>query len=218
MAPGHRRHEEPGETMLNREPLTADDRLRVLRIAQALAPIDEPNFAALWPAMRAVTLAPRQALLAVGDAPPTECFVLEGILRSWIGDAQGRTVTLDFHTGPGVLTPAVARSKAGRSRIHCEALSAARVVVFAADALSAQMIAQPAMARWGDAVLTQELVRRMDRELALATQPARERLAALLAEQPGLPDVVAQHHLASYLGITPVSLSRLRAQARQRAD
>lgn len=64
MAPAHRRHEESGETMLNREPLTADDRLRVLRIAQALAPIDEPNFAALWPAMQAVTLAPRQARAA----------------------------------------------------------------------------------------------------------------------------------------------------------
>ena len=77
------------------------------------------------------------------------------------------------------------------------------------------MMADIAIARWGDAVLAQELVRRVDRELALATQPAKERLLALRAEKPGLEDTVPHHHLASYLGMTPVSLSRLRGKLRR---
>ncbi|MES2949029.1 MAG: Crp/Fnr family transcriptional regulator [Pseudomonadota bacterium] len=197
------------------EPLTPTDCRNVLATAQLIAPVDASAFAPLLRDMRVVQLKPQDVLLRVGDTPPMECFVLDGVLRSWLGDAQGRAVTLDFYLGPCAMTPAIARSRAGQSRIHCEALTAARVVLFEAEALSRTMMADIAMARWGDAVLTQELVRRVDRELALATQPAKERLLSLRSDKPGLEEVVPQHHLASYLGMTPVSLSRLRGQLRR---
>jgi CRP-like cAMP-binding protein len=196
-------------------PLTPTDCSNVLATAQRIAPVDASAFAPLLRDMRVLQLKPQDVLLRVGDAPPMECFVLDGVLRNWLGDAQGRAVTLDFYMGPCAMTPAIARSRAGQSRIHCEALTAARVVLFEAEALSRTMMADVAMARWGDAVLTQELVRRVDRELGLATQPAKERLLALRADKPGLEDLVPQHHLASYLGMTPVSLSRLRSQLRR---
>lgn len=197
------------------EPLTSTDCRNVLATAQRITPVEASVFEPLLRDMRVVHLRSQDVLLRVGDAPPMECFVLDGVLRSWLGDAQGRAVTLDFYMGPCAMTPAIARSRAGQSRIHCEALTAARVVLFEAEALSRMMMADIAMARWGDAVLTQELVRRVDRELGLATQPAKERLVALRADKPGLEDLVPQHHLASYLGMTPVSLSRLRGQLRR---
>ncbi len=186
----------------------------MLAIANALAPLDE---AAVEPLLQTITvqrLAAGDALLRAGEPGAREFFVLDGVLKSWVGDAQGREVTLAFHVGPGVLTPAIARVVNERSRVHCQALTAAVVAGFEASLLLDCMVRIPSVQRWGDAVMRAELMRRVDREWALAALPAMERLQHFRAQFPGLEARIAQHHIASYLGITPVSLSRLRAQER----
>jgi CRP-like cAMP-binding protein len=194
--------------------LGAAQREAVMAIARALAPLDG---AAFEPVLRTATLrhlALGEALLQAGEPGAREYFVLDGVLRTWMADAQGREVTLAFHTGPGVLMPAITRTAGGCSRVHCQALTPASVAGFEAATLVGCMLADPAVQRWGDAVLRAELMRRVDREWALAALPAAERLQHFRAQFPGLEPRIAQRHVASYLGITPVSLSRLRAQER----
>ncbi len=50
------------------------------------------------------------------------------------------------------------------------------------------------------------------RESELLLDDAATRYLKFLAEYPGLVHRVKQYHIASYLGITPESLSRIRAQ------
>lgn len=54
------------------------------------------------------------------------------------------------------------------------------------------------------------LIRKELRMRSFLQQRARERYLSLLQEQPELPQRVPQYHLASYLGITEVTLSRLK--------
>ncbi|NRF70283.1 Crp/Fnr family transcriptional regulator [Aquincola sp. S2] len=195
-------------------PLSAPDRQAVLAIASALAPLEAGAFDPLLQAITVQQLPAGDTLLRAGEPGAREFFVLDGVLRSWVGDAAGREVTLAFHVGPGVLTPAIGRVVDGCSRVHCQALTAVRVAGFEASALVACMLRDPTVQRWGDAVLRAELMRRADREWALAALPAAQRLQQFRQQFPGLEARIAQHHIASYLGITPVSLSRLRAQER----
>ena len=53
---------------------------------------------------------------------------------------------------------------------------------------------------------------KQQQQIALLTQSAKERYDALLDRFPGLQNRIAQNHIASYLGITPQSLSRIRRQ------
>ncbi|MDZ7939362.1 MAG: Crp/Fnr family transcriptional regulator [Rhodoferax sp.] len=161
-------------------------------------------------------LEPKELLLRVGQAAHHEYFLIAGVLRSWIGDAQGCEVTLDFSVGPGILTPAIARVFADHSRINCQALTHARLARFDASALVTLMRAVPNAQLWGDAVLRAELMRRVDREWELAALPAAQRLELFQQKFPALDGRVAQHYIASYLGITPVSLSRLKAKIRSK--
>ena len=66
----------------------------------------------------------------------------------------------------------------------------------------------------GEASLRDHLARRLElymrRVESLITESALERYVRLRRESPEIVERVHQHYIASYLGITPVSLSRLR--------
>jgi CRP-like cAMP-binding protein len=208
--------DEPNVQVIPERALTMDeaDRSAVLDIAERIAPLDRAAFERVLGAMRCEDFGPGELVIATGERDPGEYFVLGGILKTFVGDAQGREVTLAFHAGPCTLMPSITRVASDRSRVSCVAMTACRVAGFPTVALMECMGASPAVQQWGDTVLRAELVRRADREWALAALPAAERLLQFRRDHPGLEDAVAHHHIASYLGVTPVTLSRVRAQMR----
>lgn len=60
-------------------------------------------------------------------------------------------------------------------------------------------------------------LRKEDRDIAFLSQTAEQRYVALTAQFPAQLGTVPQHHLASYLGLTPESLSRLKARIARRS-
>jgi CRP-like cAMP-binding protein len=191
------------------------DRHAVLSLAESIAPIDREAFEPVLGAMRCASHEAGDLVVRTGEPDPHEYFVLSGIVKSFVGDAEGREVTLAFHVGPCAITPSIARVADGRSRVSCVAMTPARVAGFSSATLMDCMLRNPSIQRWGDTVLRNELVRRADREWALAVLSAAERLLQFRRDYPRLEDLVAHHHIASYLGITPVTLSRIRAQMRE---
>lgn len=55
-------------------------------------------------------------------------------------------------------------------------------------------------------------VGKQQQQIELLTRSAKERYELLLKQYPNIQNRIAQNHLASYLGITPQSLSRIRRQ------
>ena len=65
--------------------------------------------------------------------------------------------------------------------------------------------------RFGNTVLRNELARKVDKEIGSASLSAKERLLKFREEYPLLENLIPHTHIASYLGITNISLSRLRS-------
>lgn len=55
-------------------------------------------------------------------------------------------------------------------------------------------------------------VGKQQQQIELLTKSAKERYEILLRQFPNIQNRIAQNHIASYLGITPQSLSRIRRQ------
>jgi CRP-like cAMP-binding protein len=67
------------------------------------------------------------------------------------------------------------------------------------------------LANWGRKMMEKELVKTEERLIAMQCKSARGRYEELIEFSPDLLQRVKLTHLASYLGITLVSLSRIRA-------
>ena len=67
------------------------------------------------------------------------------------------------------------------------------------------------IANWGRKFAELELIKSEERLIALQFNTATERYLALLKNYPSIIQRVQLSHIASYLGITQVSLSRIRA-------
>ena len=59
------------------------------------------------------------------------------------------------------------------------------------------------------------LMKKLEKELQLLTLDAAGRYELLQQRYPELEQLVPSYHIASYLGITPISLSRIRAQKKK---
>jgi len=68
------------------------------------------------------------------------------------------------------------------------------------------------IANWGRKFAEKELIKTEERLISRQFRTATERYAELLANNPDLLKRVQLGHIASYLGITQVSLSRIRAK------
>ncbi|MBU2993653.1 Crp/Fnr family transcriptional regulator [Octadecabacter sp. 1_MG-2023] len=165
------------------------------------------DFVAEW----AQTSLAKGAHLTRQDMPETEEFiVLEGQLVSSICDPDGKEVCVGFHHGPCVITPNIARTRNGNSLVSIEAMTDAKIARIESDRLTDLMISSEPVRNWANAILQDALSRKADREWCLAALGGADRLAWFREIYPAYEEIFTHSLIASYLGVTPVTLSRLR--------
>ncbi len=157
-----------------------------------------------------------ESLLEVGDAVTFAGVVLRGVLREVFIDADGEERTRGF-SFEGDLVGSWSDVLAGRpSRTRVEALADAEVELHEVATLKALEPTAPDLRHTLRVIAEALYVRKADREFELLTLNAAQRYEALLQRAPFIEQRVQLQHIASYLGITPVHLSRLRRRRRGR--
>lgn len=151
-----------------------------------------------------------------GEPAPDEFIVLDGRLFSRICDPEGREVCVGFHAGPGVVTPTIARTRGGASLVSIVAATDAVLARIDAALLTELMLDSVPVRDWANGVLREALATKADREWYLAALGGVDRLAWFRGAFPGYEAVFPHTHIASFLGMTPVTLSRLRGRHPER--
>lgn len=139
-----------------------------------------------------------------------EFILLRGCLVSTILGHDGTEICVGLFVGPCVITPNVARTKDGLSHVSIVATRAALVARIDRELLSDLMIECEPVRDWANGVLQETLTQKGDREWCLAALGGADRLAWFRDAFAGYESIFAHTLIASFLGVTPVTMSRLR--------
>lgn len=139
-----------------------------------------------------------------------EIIVLDGNLSSTISDPEGRSVCVGFYAGPQVGTPNVARTRDGVSLVSISANTDALIAQMDATKLTELMLASEPIREWANGILQRELADKAEREWCLSALGGADRLAWFRKTHPQHEELFSHVLIASFLGVTPVTLSRLR--------
>jgi CRP-like cAMP-binding protein len=153
-----------------------------------------------------------EMLLRAGQIADTYLFLEGGYLRAFAEDVSGQEVTTAFY-GPGQMVFEVASFfSRSRSRENVEAMTEAIGWSISYAELNELFHALPEFREFGRAMLAKGFAELKVRMLSTITESAEERYHALLTSHPELFRCASLKHIASYLGITDTSLSRVRAK------
>lgn len=148
--------------------------------------------------------------IELGQVNNAEYFVLEGVVRSFMINEDGDQVTIAFYPEDYVLSPHVIRTQDERSILNFEAITACKLLKLDAGRFSEHIRDDQDIQDFANMVLRGELIRKVNKEIQLISQNSKERLIQFRKDFHMLENRVPHSMIASYLGITPVSLSRLR--------
>lgn len=191
-----------------------DDALRAQ--LSALAPLSPKTWRALL-ALGERRALPRGAFFTRPGEPATHMAVLlSGLLRHYYVDARGKESVKAFRVPMDVSAPYAELIQRRPSRTHIEALADSELLVFryddfeaaAKDSVELQRLAR----RFGEV----HFIQKEQREYEFLMLSAEERYRQFCARLPELLQHIPQHQVASYIGVTPVALSRIRARSRRR--
>ncbi|WP_417589901.1 Crp/Fnr family transcriptional regulator [Owenweeksia hongkongensis] len=141
-----------------------------------------------------------------------EYFVYEGVCRSFLLSPEGEEVTISYFLEGGVLSPNKTRTANQISHLNFQALTKVTVASLNADKFEQLMINHIDIREFGNMVLQNELLAKVEKEIALASLNAKERLILFRKKYHFLENLISHVDIASYLGITNISLSRLRKE------
>ena len=169
--------------------------------------------------LRTKKFAKGELILLQGNICKQVLFITKGLARSYFTDFTGKTFTWYFHFNDrdanfenffaidfqSFLTQTP-------SMITIEALSEVEGVVLEfKDAIALQPMHSD-FEKQSKLITEQAYITTHNRSLSLLTLSASLRYELLLANEPYLLNKFANHYIASYLGVTPQSLSRIRGE------
>jgi CRP-like cAMP-binding protein len=192
---------------------TATQRAAIAAALRAVAPLTDFDLEAALAEGRVQTLRRGVHLLRGGELATRAFVVLEGVLREYwvLGDGSERTKAFSVE---GELIGSLSDLNSRRpSRTSIDALTPARVAIFDFARLVGLAKEHEAWMRFFQAMVLRLYLAKSEREWELLALDAAGRYARFRDRFVGIEARIPQRVVASYLGITPVHLSRLRSRA-----
>ncbi|NOT04049.1 MAG: Crp/Fnr family transcriptional regulator [Anaerolineales bacterium] len=154
-------------------------------------------------------------LVSAGEVPTTLAFVVSGILRLYYISDSGFEFTKSFCVEGDMAAAYTALLNNEPSKLFIQTLEDSQLLTANYKEYQAVTAESSYWQKVNQNIAERLFMKKEKRESSLLLDDAQTRYIKFRNEYPGLESRIKQHLIASYLGITPVTLSRIRARLRK---
>jgi len=160
---------------------------------------------------------PRHGFLLKEGAVSNEYMIVEsGFLRAFTHDTEGNEVTTNFFAPGGLVLEVASFFHRTPSRENVQALTDSKGWVITFEKLNMLFHTHQAFRETGRSILVRGFAALKERMLSMINETAEQRYIALLQTNPDIFQQAPLKYIASYLGVTDTSLSRIRKEISSR--
>ena len=196
--------------MSSDEQRTTDAAL-VRAVHEAFMPVDDETFQAIVDHVTYIEVAKGQEFISQGGSNDRLGVVVDGLMRG-VEVIDGEDHTLMFFDAPCFVTEYVGFLRRDPARFSIVALEDCRLYTWSYDDLQRMYSLSGRGERLGRMIAEGVIAEVINEVRSFRFDTATERYEKLIAAFPRLLQRVPQYMVASYLGVTPESLSRIRAK------
>jgi CRP-like cAMP-binding protein len=163
------------------------------------------------------TVKKKTIMLHEGEMCNFEAFVIKGCIRKYFIDENGFEVILQFAIEEAWISDisfSIYENKP--SKVFIETLEDCEFLMFSPETKEELFSKAPKFERAFRILLMRHMAITQERIFNTIAKTATEKYLEFIDHYPTIPQRVAQHYIASYLGISPEFLSKIRARLSKR--
>jgi CRP-like cAMP-binding protein len=153
-------------------------------------------------------------LLQEGEVCQFEAYILKGCIRTYHIDQSGAEVTLQFAVEDWWVSDITSFQEQTPSHVHIETLEDCELLLLTPESKEKLLSGVPGFERMFRLMVQRNLAQLQERLFRTISTSAVEKYLDFLNRYPAIPQRVAQHYIASYLGFSPEFLSKVRKKLR----
>ncbi|HEY8954709.1 Crp/Fnr family transcriptional regulator [Chitinophaga sp.] len=151
-------------------------------------------------------------MLEAGKVCYESHFIEKGIIRSFTFDVNGNEVTTAFYPENTFTNDLLSFFKRSPAKEYLQAVTACETWYITYEDMQASFHAIPEFREFGRLNIVNQYSTLKERMLSMLQETAEQRYSHLVNSSPGIFQSVPLKYIASYLGITDTSLSRIRKE------
>jgi CRP-like cAMP-binding protein len=176
--------------------------------------LNETEWLMLYQYCEELTIAKGACFIKEGQTEKRVGFILEGTMRQYYTRANGEATTTYFYFENNLVSSYISCINTTPSLITIEALEETRLLIFPYSILAALFEANKQWEKFGRKLAEYLAAGLEERMVSLLMDKPEDRYLKLLkaSNKQKILERIPQQYIANYLGITPISLSRIRSR------
>ena len=171
--------------------------------------LDKNALAQFKSLLKVKSLSPKEHWIAEGTICRYLGFVISGTIRSYVRGEDGE-FNNDFYLPESFVSAYTSFLTQMPTNCNIQALAETKIAYISSEQFALLCEADARFFKLAKHISDQFFIRKCKRETSFLKHNATQRLLMVKKMYPGIEQQISQYHIASYLGIKPQSLSRIK--------